>query len=69
MQFKQTFQTAGYVKPYPLASDTALITRSCQTWQFIDRLSSTRSQTNENYDQFKTHLHSLMHNRAHQQEV
>ena len=63
-----TFQTAGYVKPYPLASDVSLITRSAITWQQIDRLSSTDTQRNECYDNFKTHIHSLMHNRSHQAE-
>lgn len=69
MTFQRTYQTAGYVRPYPLMTDASLITNSCRTWQLLDKLARTRSDANENYDQFKTHLHSLMHNRPHQAEV
>lgn len=68
MTFTQTFQTAGYVQPFAFITSESVITGSAQCWKAIGEINPASRSTNDSYDHFKTDLHSLMHNRAHQSE-
>jgi len=69
MTFTQTFQTSGYVRPYSLTTPEDVITGSAQCWKAIGEINPANRSSNDCYDHFKTDIHSLMHHRAHQQEV
>ena len=66
--FTQTFQTAGYVQPFAYITSESVITGSAQCWKAIGEINPASRSANDSYDHFKTDIHSLMHNRAHQSE-
>ena len=68
MHFKRTFQTAGYVSPLPYTSSEETATHITENWQWLAQRAKTRTDANDYQDRYKTYLHGLMHNRAHQQE-
>ena len=69
MTFTQTFQTAGYVQPFAFITSEDVITTSAQCWKAVGNINPASRHGNDCYDHFKTDIHSLMHHRAHQQEV
>lgn len=71
MTFKYTFQTAGYVSPLAHSSGDDIRTQLTSGWAMlttVNQESNNNRDYNGYYDQFKTGLHGLMHNRPHQSE-
>ena len=69
--FTQTFQTAGYVSPLGHISDDDIRIQLATGWAMLETVNRERDTDrdhNDYYDQFKTALHGIMHNRSHQSE-
>jgi len=65
-----THQNAGYVSPLAHSSGDDIRIQLCKTWSLLTLVADENNDRDkfDNYDQFKTALHGLMHNRPHQPE-
>ncbi len=69
--FTYTFKTAGYVSPLGHISGDDVRIQLAYGWamlETVNREGNNNRDHNDYYDQFKTALHGIMHNRRHQSE-